>query len=219
VTTSQSEASPSETEAPAEAPAEEEAAPSPLEQLANTIASAVGGRAEVNFETAKVRVDPGSWVSSLTSARDEFGLGYFSWLSAIDWSNEVAQGEKLSAPVEERYEVMAAVGDTDQGHLVIFSTDLGKDQPTIPSLVPIYAGANWHEREAAEMFGINFEGHPQLEKLYLPDGFVGHPLRKSFPLLSREVKPWPGKVDVEGMPGQDEDEPGADEPSTENPEA
>ena len=57
------------------------------------------------------------------------------------------------------------------------------------------------------MFGINFDGHPDLTNLYLPDAFEGHPLRKSYSLLSREVKPWPGKVDVEDMP------------STENPEA
>lgn len=202
------------------APEEEKEAQSPLAELANTIANSVGGRAEVNFETAKVRVDSASWIAALTAARDEFGLVFFSWLSAIDWSNEVAQGEKLSSEVEERYELMAAVGDLDGGNLVIFSTDLGKDQPRIPSLVDVYAGANWHEREAAEMFGIDFEGHPQLQKLYLPEGFVGHPLRKSFPLLTREVKPWPGKVDVEGMPGQgDDDEPSPDEPSTENPEA
>jgi NADH-quinone oxidoreductase subunit C len=223
VTANPSEATAEEGAAPEEGapPGEETAALSPLAQLANTIANAVGGRAEFNFETAKVRVDSADWVTSLTAARDEFGLGFFSWLSAIDWSNEVAQGEKLSAEVEERYEVMAAVGDLDEGHLVIFSTDLGKEQPRIPSLVGVYAGANWHEREAAEMFGIDFEGHPQLQKLYLPDGFIGHPLRKSFPLLSREVKPWPGKVDVEGMPGQGdgEDEPSGDEPSTENPEA
>ncbi len=50
------------------------------------------------------------------------------------------------------------------------------------------------------MFGIEFEGHPNLTKLYLPDAFEGFPLRKSFPLLSREVKPWPGLVDVEDMP-------------------
>jgi NADH-quinone oxidoreductase subunit C len=80
-------------------------------------------------------------------------------------------------------------------------------------LVNVYAGANWHEREAHEMFGIDFEGHPNLIHLYLPDSFVGNPLRKSYPLLSREVKPWPGTVDVEAMPD------GADEPSTENPES
>jgi NADH-quinone oxidoreductase subunit C len=221
VTLNPSEATAEEGAAPegGAAPEETTAALSPLAELANTIANSVGGRAEVTFETAKVRIDPATWVTSLTAARDEFGLVFFSWLSAIDWSNEVAQGEKLSAEVEERYELMAAVGDLDEGNLVIFSTDIGKEQPRIPSLVGVYAGANWHEREAAEMFGIDFQGHPQLQKLYLPDGFIGHPLRKSFPLLSREVKPWPGKVDVEGMPGQGDEEPAAEEPSTENPEA
>ncbi len=57
------------------------------------------------------------------------------------------------------------------------------------------------------MFGIAFDGHPNLVNLYLTDGFEGHPLRKSYALLTREVKPWPGTVDVEDMP------------STENPEA
>jgi NADH-quinone oxidoreductase subunit C len=212
VTANQSEAEAQEEAAPPEE------SPSALVELANTIANSVGGRADVNFETAKVRVDSASWVSALTAARDEFGLHFFSWLSAIDWSNDVAQGEKLSAEVEERYELMAAVGDLDEGNLVIFSTDLGKDQPKVSSLVDVYAGANWHEREAAEMFGIDFQGHPHMRKLYLPEGFVGYPLRKSFPLLTREVKPWPGKVDVEGMPGQG-DEAEGDEPSTENPEA
>ena len=50
------------------------------------------------------------------------------------------------------------------------------------------------------MFGIDFRGHPNLIKLYLPQEFEGHPLRKSFALGAREVKPWPGKVDVEGLP-------------------
>ena len=60
------------------------------------------------------------------------------------------------------------------------------------------------------MFGIDFAGHPDLSHLYLLDSFIGNPLRKSYPLLSREVKPWPGTVDVEAMP---------EGPSTENPEA
>ena len=61
------------------------------------------------------------------------------------------------------------------------------------------------------MFGIEFRGNPNPVNIYLPDEFVGHPLRKSFPLLTREVKPWPGDVDVEGMPGDDDDEDGEDE--------
>jgi NADH-quinone oxidoreductase subunit C len=61
------------------------------------------------------------------------------------------------------------------------------------------------------MFGIAFDGHPGLRHLYLPGEFEGHPLRKDFPLLARLVKPWPGIVDVEPMPG----EPAAPENATE----
>lgn len=184
-----------------------------LEDFAASVAKAVGGEAQVAFGTAKIKVGSSDWVSGLTKARDEFGLVFFSWLSAIDWSNQVEVGDPLTEEVEERYEVLAAVGDLSVGRLLIFSADLKKDSPSIGTLVKVFPGANWHEREAHEMFGIDFIGHPRLVKLYLPDGFEGHPLRKSFPLLTREVKPWPGKVDVEGMPGKE------DEPAEENPEA
>lgn len=187
----------------------------PLQEYADSVAAAVGGTAEVNFDTVKVSVPLAGWVDAHRVARDELGLIFFSWLSAIDWSNQVEAGDSLSNEVEERYELLTTLGDLGEGRRVTFSTDLDKGAPTVPSLVETYPGANWHEREAAEMFGIDFEGHPNLIKLYLPDGFLGHPLRKSYPLLSREVKPWPGTVDVEGMPGSDDD----DEPTTENPEA
>jgi NADH-quinone oxidoreductase subunit C len=188
-----------------------------LDVLASLVAAAVGGEAVVSHRTAKIKVAGSDWVSALTTARDQFELIFFSWLSAIDWTNEVAVGEKLESPVDDRYELLAAVADLTVGYLVVFSTDLPKENPRIDSLTGVYAGANWHEREAYEMFGIDFTGHPQLTKLYLPDGFEGHPLRKSYPLLAREVKPWPGMVDVEGMPGQGDD--AADGPTEENPEA
>ena len=77
---------------------------------------------------------------------------------------------------------------------------------SIASWISVYAGANWHERETHEMFGINFDGHPDLRNMYLPGDFEGYPLRKDFPLLARLVKPWPGIVDVEPMPASDDDE-------------
>ena len=183
----------------------------PLGEFAESVASAVGGRAEVAHGTVKVRVAPQAWRDALTVARDELGLVFLSWLSAVDWANEVAVGAEHDEPVEERYEMLCAVSDLSEGNLVVISTDIDHDSPSIDSLTDVYRGANWHEREAAEMFGIDFVGHPDLIKLYLPDGFEGHPLRKSYPLLSREVKPWPGKVDVEDMP-----ENGM-QPSTQNP--
>ncbi len=56
----------------------------------------------------------------------------------------------------------------------------------------MFHGANWHERETYEMFGVVFAGHPNLVPLLLPDGFEGHPLRKEFVLASRVAKEWPG---------------------------
>jgi NADH-quinone oxidoreductase subunit C len=188
----------------------------PLQEFADGVAAAVGGVAEIHFGTVKVRVPAEWWVETHRIAKEELGFVFFSFLSAIEWANDVAVGFPLSEPVEERIEVISTVGDLAEGRRVTFSTDIDRENPTIASIVGVYAGANWHEREAHEMFGITFEGHPNLINLYLPTGFVGHPLRKSFPLLSREVKPWPGDVDVEGMPG---DSGAADEPSTENPEA
>ncbi len=198
-------------------PSETETVTHPLQEFADNVAAAVGGVAEINFDTVKVKVPPDTWVASLTKARDELGLVFFSWLSAIDWSKDVEVGDPYPLEVEERYELLATVGDLTVGRRVVFSTDLQKDLPTIPTLIGVYAGADWHEREAHEMFGIEFEGHPNLANLYLPDSFLGNPLRKSFPLLSREVKPWPGTVDVEAMPGGGDE--AAEGPSEENPEA
>lgn len=193
---------------------------SPLQEYADEVARAVGGTPEVAFGTVKVRVPRDRWVETHRIARDDLGLVFFSWLSAIEWANEVAGGYPLSEEIEERIELLTTLGDLTEGRRVTFSTDLDADSPSAPSLVEVFPGANWHEREAHEMFGIDFAGHPNPAHLYLPEGFMGNPLRKSFPLLSREVKPWPGTVDVEAMPGAGggDEADAEDGPSTENPE-
>ncbi len=110
---------------------------------------------------------------------------------------------------DSRFQLLARVHAPSKGHGLVLKADLGDDPDLLRAAtwVPVYAGAAWHEREAWEMFGISFEGHPNLIHLYLPGEFEGHPLRKDFPLLSRRVKPWPGIVDVEPMPGEDEAAP------------
>jgi NADH-quinone oxidoreductase subunit C len=195
----------------------------PLDRFAAEVAEAVRGTGLVTFGTVKVTVDADRWKEAVQILRDRFGLVFFSWLSAVHWSNDVAVGEPLDEETTERYELLCTVGDLSEGKRVTLSTDLDAVSPRADSLVEVFGGADWHEREAHDMFGIVFDGHPGLEPLYLPSHFAGHPLRKSYPLLSREVKPWPGKVDVEPMPEADdeaEDETeDADGPSTENPEA
>jgi NADH-quinone oxidoreductase subunit C len=104
---------------------------------------------------------------------------------------------------DTRFQVFARLYNTDTHVGITLKADLDDDDPHVDSLVPLFRGADWHEREAWEMYGFVFDGHPGLRHLYLPGQFEGHPLRKDFPLLARIVKPWPGLVDVEPIPGED----------------
>ena len=177
--------------------------PDDLVTWAGQLAESLGAIShEVEHHTAQVYIDRDQWVTTITSARDEHGLNFFSWLTGVDWSKDVEVGEGVADvdSLDERFDVICRLSSVESSRGVHFVTALPKDDPSLASLVPVFAGAAWHEREASEMFGIDFVGHPGLDPLYLPDAFEGHPLRKSFPLLAREVKPWPGTVDVEAMP-------------------
>ena len=102
-----------------------------------------------------------------------------------------------------RFQLITRVYSISLGIGVMVKADLDDHNPRALSLIPVYPGANWHEREAREMFGVTFDEHPDLRNIYLPGDFEGHPLRKDYPLLSRRIKPWPGIVDVEAMPGEE----------------
>ncbi len=187
---------------------------SSLDVFAADLAARVGAESwTADNGTVHVYVTRDKWVDAAITARDEAELGFFSWLSAIDWSKEVAVGEPAADVdnLEERYEVLCRLSSPVADTAAILVTTLAKDDARLDSLVPVYTGAAWHERECAEMFGIDFRGHPNLIKLYLPQEFEGHPLRKSFALGAREVKPWPGHVDVEDMPSVENVEAAAQE--------
>lgn len=170
-----------------------------------------------------VRVERDAWAELATWLRNSEGFGFFNFLSAIDWlpspfgrdmdstvDNVLDPPEPKQAPPAEtgvaggdtRFQLLARVNDVVTGRSLFAKADLPDGDLRAASWVPVYPGADWHEREAWEMFGITFEGHPGLRHLYLPGEFEGHPLRKDYPLLARRVKPWPGIVDVELMPGE-----------------
>jgi NADH-quinone oxidoreductase subunit C len=110
---------------------------------------------------------------------------------------------------DTRFQVLARVYSTARHVGVTLKSDLDDDNPAVETWSTVYSGADWHERETWEMFGFDFVGHPNLSHLYLPGEFEGYPLRKDFPLLAREVKPWPGLVDVEPMPEEEDEEAAA----------
>jgi NADH-quinone oxidoreductase subunit C len=103
---------------------------------------------------------------------------------------------------DTRFQVFARFASTRDHRGVTVKADLDDEAPSVPTISRIYAGADWHERETWEMYGFDFEGHPHLVHIYLPSGFEGFPLRRDFPLLAREVKPWPGLTNVEPIGGE-----------------
>lgn len=177
-----------------------------------------------------IRVNREAWVAVGDALRNGLGFRYFNFLSAIDWmpspfgrdmdsqvdislagGPEPKEAEPMETGVaggDTRFQILARVNDITTSRAVNLKVDLPDDDLSIATWISIYPGANWHEREAMEMFGIDFVGHPNKRKLYLPGAFEGFPMRKDFALLSRRIKPWPGIVDVEPMPGEDDDEAG-----------
>jgi NADH-quinone oxidoreductase subunit C len=191
---------------PESAEASETPALTPLEQYAADLTDNLGAtRYDVAFDTVRIFVETDRWVETIVAAREDLEL--FSWLSAIDWSRTTEVGEGVEDPdsLVERFEVLCRLSSVRNADAAIFVAVLDKDAPSIPSLTEFIGGAAWHEREAHEMFGIDFVGNDNLKPLYLTDEFVGHPLLKSYPLIAREVKPWPGDVDVEPMPEPETD--------------
>jgi NADH-quinone oxidoreductase subunit C len=86
---------------------------------------------------------------------------------------------------EPRYEVVyefcALGGPDDQAHLRV-KIKVSEDDPTVDSIITVYQGADWHEREVYDMMGITFNGHPDLRRILMWDGYPYHPLKKDFPL-------------------------------------
>jgi NADH-quinone oxidoreductase subunit C len=178
-----------------------------------------------------IRVATAAWAEAGEVARDKAGCRFFDFLSAIDWlPSPYGRYEDASVDVpfpppmpdrsaavpgyaggDSRIQLLAAVAKAGTDERVFLKADVPDDDPRMPTWTRIYSGAAWHERETHEMFGIAFDGNPDLRNIYLPTEFEGNPLRKEFPLLARVVKPWPGIVDVEPMPGEDPEEEPAEE--------
>ena len=115
-----------------------------------------------------VAVAPASLQDVAAHLRSNFGFDFLSAVSGADWP--------------DRFEVVYHLYSTRQwGPPLVLKVRLGdRDNPRVASLVGVWESANLQEREAYDMFGIVFEGHPQLERLFMWEGFPGYPLRKDF---------------------------------------
>lgn len=114
-----------------------------------------------------IHVEPAQYAAVAAFVKETIGCEFFSFLSAVDWK-------------EEGLEVVTWVDNLADNLSLVLKSKLGSGDVSCPSLVPVYRGANWMERECFDMFGIRFEGHPDLRRILLPDDWQGHPLLKSY---------------------------------------
>ena len=123
---------------------------------------------------------PEQWVATATTARDEFGCDFFDWLSAVD-------------ELDEGFSVVAHVWSTTGRKGVLLRTRVPATDPSLPSIVEVYPGAAWHERETYEMFGIGFPG---------PTRAAAAATRVRGPPAAQEFHPGqPGRQAVAGREG------------------
>jgi len=127
---------------------------------------------------ASLIVPPEQIVELCQALRDEYEFNLLSEETAVDYWPEQAP----------RFHVVYRLRSLARNLIIGARVPLDGNAPSMPSLVPLFANANWFERELWDMFGIRFEGHPDLRRIVMPYDWEGHPLRKDYPLGYEEVQ-------------------------------
>jgi NADH-quinone oxidoreductase subunit C len=161
--------------------------------LVAALAAAVPGSVLEAYEfvgETTVKVDPGRLVEACRHLKDEEGFTYLVDLTAVDWKERDPRFDVLLllhsfSRGQERLRLKAAVGES------------------CPSVTGVWLTANWMEREVFDMYGIRFEGHPDLRRILTWDGFQGYPLRKDFPIegIDTGAAIYPERYPEGGGPG------------------
>lgn len=151
-------------------------------------------RAEQAFGELTVHVDPEELVEVATFCRDdeELSCELLSDLSGVHWpagEHVIARQTSTTGWPEYRVsreqgvvEVLYVLRSMSRNHHLRLSVGTPDTQPRLPSVTGIYPTANYHEREVYDFFGVEFDGHPDLTRILMPDDWVGHPHRKDYPL-------------------------------------
>jgi len=147
-----------------------------------------GGSPEGNHTTSAKRVECRGQITiivpidkahaTLRRCKDELGFAMMTDLTAIDTM-------KLAGDQPERFAVVWMLANLDQEARLHLQAYVNEEDPVVPTASDIWKAADWAEREVYDMFGIEFEGHPNLIRLLMPFDYSGHPLRKDYPLRGR----------------------------------
>lgn len=124
----------------------------------------------IGMNGLEVKVDPKSLldICQFLKTDPEFDFNFLRCLSAVDWLKE---GE---------FELVYHLFSFRHRHEMVIKVRVPRSDPRVPSVVSVWSTTNWHEREAYDLMGIFFEGHPDLRRILLPEGWEGHPLRKDY---------------------------------------
>ena len=133
----------------------------------------VGQAKEFRGEST-VEVDRDIIRAAAVYLKEDLGFNLLVDISSVDHFGDEPRYEVV-------YEFCALGGPNDQDHLRV-KIKVSEDDPAVDSLVPVFQGADWHEREVFDMMGIKFNGHPDLRRILMWDGYPFYPLRKDFPL-------------------------------------
>ena len=165
-------------------------------------------RRDAHDETTLV-VDPARLTEACTYLRDQQGFDYLSDITAVDylgWGEKAVAGyygtqagrdlDALSAqgfsrtpePKPARFAVNYHLCAIRPGGEIVRVQVWLEDGQSVPSMVPVWPTADWHEREAYDLMGIRFDGHPNLQRLIMDDDWEGHPLRKDYPIGGEPVR-------------------------------
>ena len=121
----------------------------------------------VRDRVVRVGIDRNDLVPVCRFLKEAFGVEHITCITAVDW--------------RDRYECVYHLTSWSRNFMVQINARIPKDDPRIDSVTPLWNGANVHEREAYDLMGIVFDGHPNLVRILLPKDFEYHPLRKDFP--------------------------------------
>lgn len=120
-------------------------------------------------------------VGLLTVLRDHAELQY-------KLVSDILGADLLGFETEPRFEVIYSLYSLKTSRRIVVKAQVGEDDPTIDTAGEVWPAATWPEREIFDLFGISFNNHPDLRRILMPDDWVGHPLRKDFPLGGEEVE-------------------------------
>jgi len=160
-----------------------------VQEIQERFPSAIAAEQETRDGIPAIWVSPGSVKTVLSYLKTQIERPYVMLydLFVID---ERVRADKASQPVPADYTVVYHLVSFDRNDDFRVKTALIGNDPVVDSITNIWPAANWYEREAWDMFGVRFTGHPNLRRILMPNTWVGHPLRKDHPARATEIEPY-----------------------------